>query len=114
MRPLGGVAGLGVAKLYVFRHEFDGEADGADASGDGDAVITVDLGDGPVVTVLDHDTLASPESSVVAWGDHLVAHQHHGLADSEPWSGWVELFGRDAGFLSEFVESNDCFGAAGH
>jgi hypothetical protein len=48
---LGGVAGLGVAGFEILGHILGWKSDGAGASGEGDTVVGVDCGDGPVVAV---------------------------------------------------------------
>jgi hypothetical protein len=63
---LGGVAGLGVAKFEMVDHVLEWDPNRAGTAGESDTVIVVDFRDGPVVAVLDHESLVGVEVPVVA------------------------------------------------
>lgn len=92
---LAGVAGLRVPEVEVLGHVVGGEGDGACGSGDGDSAVGVDVGDGPVVAILDHEVPVGAESSVVAAGDHLVTDEHPRASDPVGRGVDVEFAGED-------------------
>lgn len=70
---LGGVACLGVAEPDIGRDVFGGESDGSGLASDRDTPVGVDVGDGPVVSVLDHVSLVGLEATVVASSYYFVS-----------------------------------------
>ncbi len=105
---------LGVAELNVLGDVHGGEPDVAGASGHGDAAVGMDGGHGPVVAVLDHQSLVGAQPPVISSGNHLVPDEDRGVAKVESRAGWVELSLREAGILGEVVEPSHGLGAVGH